>query len=164
MVYSPYWSVCIYDFREGWKLGVGCKMSNCSLSWDWKLVSIRWCKLFFLICLLKIFLSIFYWLYYNCPNISPFPPLCPVLPLPPAVTLPYFISMDHAYKFFGFSISYVLNIPLCILYLPIMVFNPCTFSPFSPLPLPTDNPSNDLHTYDSVSVLVVCLVFCFFKI
>ena len=36
------------------------------------------------------------------------------------------------------------------------------FPPFSHFPLPADNPPNDLHIYDSISVLVVCLVcFCF---
>ena len=39
---------------------------------------------------------------------------------------------------------------------------PVTFLPFSPLPLPADNPPCDLHFCGSVSVLVVCLVFfCF---
>ena len=41
-----------------------------------------------------------------------------------------------------------------------MLLIPCTFSSFSPFPLLADNPPNDLHTYDSVPVLVVCLV-CF---
>ena len=66
------------------------------------------------------------------------------------------MSMGHTYKFFGFSISYtVLNIPLSILYLPIMIFYPYTFSPF---PFPADNPLNDLHTYDYLPVMIVCLV------
>ena len=30
--------------------------------------------------------------------------------------------------------------------------------PLLPQPLPADNPPNDLHIYDSVSVLVLCLV------
>ena len=70
------------------------------------------------------------------------------------------VSMVWAYKFFGFSISCtILNLPLSILYLPIMLPHPCTFSSF---PLPTDNPPNDLHIYDAVPVLVVSLVcFCF---
>ena len=43
-----------------------------------------------------------------------------------------------------------------------MLLIPCTFPPFSSLPLPTDNPPCDLHFCDSVPVLVVCLVcFCF---
>ena len=54
-----------------------------------------------------------------------------------------FMSMGGTYKFFCFSISYtVLNLPPSILYLPIMLLIPCTFSPFPifPLPLSTDNP------------------------
>ena len=37
---------------------------------------------------------------------------------------------------------------------------PAPFPPFSPVPFPADNPPNDLHTYDSISILFVCLV-CF---
>ena len=66
------------------------------------------------------------------------------LPPPPAISIPsgnpppQFMSMGCAYKFFGFSISCViLNIPLSILYLPIMLLNPCIFSPI----LPTTPPS-----------------------
>ena len=39
---------------------------------------------------------------------------------------------------------------------------PAPFPPFSSFPLSADNPPNDLHTYDSVHVLVVCLVFILF--
>ena len=39
---------------------------------------------------------------------------------------------------------------------------PVAFPPFFPLPLPADNPPNDLHIYDSVLALVICLVcICF---
>ena len=38
------------------------------------------------------------------------------------------------------------------------VLMPAPVPLFSLLPLPADNPPNDLHMYDSVSVLVVCLV------
>ena len=39
---------------------------------------------------------------------------------------------------------------------------PAPFTPFSPFPLPADNPPNDLHFCACVPVLVVCLVcFCF---
>ena len=37
---------------------------------------------------------------------------------------------------------------------------PVSFLPFSPFPLPTDNPPCDLHFCESLPVLVVCLV-CF---
>ena len=57
----------------------------------------------------------------------PFIPLCPALPYQHST--PSFMSMGHACKFFGFSISYtVLNLPLSILYLPSMLLIPCTFS------------------------------------
>ena len=49
---------------------------------------------------------------------------------------------------------------MSILYLQIMLFNPCTFPLILSLPLPTDNPVNDLLNYDSIPILVVCLV-CF---
>ena len=85
--------------------------------------------------------------------VPPFPPAIPSL----------FTSMDHAYMFFGFSISYtILNTPQYILYLPIMFLNPCIFSPILPPSLPADNPPCDVHFCDSLRVLVVCLVlFCF---
>ena len=67
--------------------------------------------------------------------------------------------MGRAYKFFSFSISYtILNLPLSILYLPVMLLIPCNFSPI--LPLPADNPPCDLYFSDSVPVIVICLV-CF---
>ena len=37
----------------------------------------------------------------------------------------------------------------------------CTFSPYSSLPLPTENPPCDVHFSDFAPVLVVCLVFVF---
>ena len=45
-----------------------------------------------------------------------------------------------------------------------MLLNPCTISSFSSFPLPADKLPNDLCIYDSLPVLVVCLVcscFCF---
>ena len=99
-------------------------------------------------------------------QLSHFFPICPPplgTLLPSNIPLHLVHSMGHECKFFGFSISYtILGIPLSIMYLPIMLLNPCTFPPFFPSPHPADNPPNYLHTYDSVPVLVVCLVcFCF---
>ena len=37
---------------------------------------------------------------------------------------------------------------------------PAPFHPFSPFPLPANNPPNDLHIYDSAPALLVCVV-CF---
>ena len=51
--------------------------------------------------------------------ISPLCPLHPVSTLPQAIPPLLFTSMGHAYKFFGYSISYtVLYIPMASLYLP----------------------------------------------
>ena len=96
--------------------------------------------------------------------ISPCVPVCLVSPFPLAVP-PYFMSMGHAYKFFGYSISYtVFNIhpPVYSVATNLYPLIPVPYPSFSPFPLPTDNPPNDLHTYDSVSVLLVGIV-CFFR-
>ena len=83
----------------------------------------------------------------------------PGTPIPSSNPLPQFMTMGHAYKFFGFSISYtVLNNPLSCTY-QFVLLNPCTLSLILLLPLLDDNPPNDLHIYDSVPVLLVCLVF-----
>ena len=61
-----------------------------------------------------LFLIIFYWLcYYSCPDFSPFAPL-PSTPysLRPSLHHCVCMSIAHAYKFFGYSISYTV---LCIL-------------------------------------------------
>ena len=69
--------------------------------------------------------------------------------------------MVRAYKFFGFFISStILNTPLSICIYQLCFLIPVYFSPFSPFLLPANNPPNDLHFYDSIPVLVVCLV-CF---
>ena len=77
-------------------------------------------------------------------QLSRFFPLCPPLsstPTPSGSAPPLLTSMGHAYKFFGFSISYtILNThtpALSLLYLPIMLLNPCTFPFIIPLPLPS---------------------------
>ena len=88
---------------------------------------------------------------------------------PPSTIIPptYFMFMGHTCKFFGFSISHtILRNPLSIWYLPFMLLFPLPFPPFSPLSLSADNPPCDLHSCDSVPILVVCLVcfsFCFFR-
>ena len=53
-------------------------------------------------------------------TVVPFFPLLPPStqppPLPQAIPIPLFMSMGHAYKFIGYSISYtVLYIPMAIL-------------------------------------------------
>ena len=72
------------------------------------------------------------------------------------------MSVGHAYKLLGFFISYLtfLTFPCLFCTYQLCFFFPTSFPPFSPFPLPADNPPNDLHTYDSVPLLVVWLV-CF---
>ena len=92
----------------------------------------------------------------------PFPPLCPVpAPFPPAISP---LS----------SCSWVMHISSLASPFPMLFLtSPCLFwtyqlcflitapfLPFSPFLLPAGNPPNDLQIYDSVPVLVVCLV-CF---
>ena len=81
-----------------------------------------------------------------------FPPSYPPWPF-----TPYFMSTDHTYEFFGYSIFYaIFNLLLSILGLPIVLLIPYTFPPILPLHLPTDNPPCDLHLCDSVPILIVC--------
>ena len=109
-------------------------------------------------------LNIFYWLcYYSCPIF--FSPLSPSILQRPLTTIPSPLSscpcVMHI-KFIGFLISYTfLNTPLFCTY-QLCFLIPVPFPPFSSFPLPTDNPLNDLHIYNSQPVLAVCLVcFCF---
>ena len=111
---------------------------------------------------LFLFLSLIYWLcFYSRPILfSPLYPPPPSTPIPSSIPPALSSCPCHTRKFFGFSISYtILTLPLSILYLTITLLMPCTFSPIPPS---ADNPPCDLHFFDSVPVLVVCLVyFCF---
>ena len=63
------------------------------------------------------FCPIYRFCYYSCPPSTEHPQLPSVIPPP------LFMSLGHAYKLFGNSISYtVLNMPLPILQLPICIF------------------------------------------
>ena len=70
-----------------------------------------------------LYFYIFYRLcYYSC--LIFFSPLFPSAPYHPPTIIPppYVMSVGCTYKFFGFSISpTILNLPLCILYLPFML-------------------------------------------
>ena len=123
----------------------------------WLFCNYLFVLLFFLIYLLIVLLQL-----------SQFPPphSTPSCPSPPSYIPPLqFMSMGHTYKFFGFYISYtIFTLPLSIFHLSSMLLILCKFLPLSPSHSPIDNPSSDLHLYDSVPVLVVCLVcscFCF---
>ena len=64
---------------------------------------------------------------------------------------------------FPFPILFLTS-PCLFCSYPLCFLTPAPFSPLSSFPLPADNPPNDPHTYDSVPVLVVCLVcFCFYS-
>ena len=96
--------------------------------------------------------------------LSPIFPFCPLswcFPFPTAISPPYFTSMGPAYEFFGFSTSCtVLNLLLPILYLSVQYFLiRAPFFPFFLFTLPADKLLYDLHVYDSVPVLLVCLVY-----
>ena len=64
-----------------------------------------------------LFLIMFYGLwYYSYPDFPPLHPSTQHPVLPQAIPPPLFMSMGHAYKFFGYSISYtVLYIAIVIL-------------------------------------------------
>ena len=89
-------------------------------------------------------------------HFSPFIPLCPAYPLPTA--FPSFSSCPWAVHISSLASTFPkLFLPspclfstyhLCFLF-------PVHFPPFSPLPLPADNPPCDLHFCDSFPVLVV---------
>ena len=106
----------------------------------------------------------YYWLsYYICPTFSPFAPFHQVLPFPPATpslcSCPWVMHVSSLAS--PFPILFLTSLCLfCIYHLYFLL--PAPFPSFFPFPFPDDNPPNDLHAYDSVSVLVVCLVcFCF---
>ena len=95
------------------------------------------------------------------------PPLFPcTLYTPSHLNSPFGSCPWVIYMFFGFYISYtLLNLLLSIFFLPFMLLVLCTFSPIPSIHYPTDNLLCDLHVYDSVPVLVVCLVcFCFCRL
>ena len=117
------------------------------------LIQHSFCKYFLLIMLLQL---------------SQFFALCPPPPgsLLPSSNLPLLSSCPcvmHVIFFFAYPLSILfLTSPCLFCSYPTMLLNPCTFSLLSPFPLPADNPPNDLHVYDSLPVVVVCLVsFCF---
>ena len=90
---------------------------------------------------------------------SPLPCTHPPTTIPP----PKFMSMSHSYKFFGFSISYIILTSPCLFCTYHLCF-PVPFTPFYPLLVPADSPPCDLHFCDSVPVLVVSFsrsCFCF---
>ena len=96
------------------------------------------------------------------PPFSPFAPLCPVTSFPPAIlplsSCPWVVHINSLAS--PFPILFLTSPCLfCTYHLCFLI--PAPFPPFSPFPLPDDNPPNGLHIYDSVPVLFVYLV-CLF--
>ena len=91
----------------------------------------------------------------------PFIPLHPAIPDPPALLAPALSSCPLVVHISSLASPFpilFLTSPYLVFTYQFLLLNPCTFSPISPFP--TDNPPNDLHIYDSVPVLLLCLV-CF---
>ena len=89
-------------------------------------------------------------------------PLCPSLPgfpLPSSDPPPSLSSCPWVMHVSSLA-SPTLFLTSPILCLQIMLLNPYTFSPILLAFPPANNPTNDLHIYDSILLLVVCLV-CF---
>ena len=97
-------------------------------------------------------------------------PIFPLLPPPPS-------NLHSLWQFHPLlsSCPWVLHASSsCMLHFPILyltspwlfctyqfvLLNPCTISPIIPLSSPNGNHPNEVHAYDSVSVLLVCFV-CF---
>ena len=111
------------------------------------------------------FLSIFYLLCYHS---------CPIFSSPLSLSASYQHSLQHSPLFRScpwhvYVSSLASPFPILFLTLPCLFCTyqlcfllPVTFPPFSFLHLPTDNPPCDLHFWDFVPVLVVCLVHFWF--
>ena len=111
-----------------------------------------------------IFLNICYWsCYYSYPKFPLFAPLQPgTPPFLPAISsnfssCPWIMPISSLATPSPMLLS---KSPCLFCTYHFVLLNPCTFPSFFPFPLPTGNPPNDLHIYESVSVLLVCLV-CF---
>ena len=110
---------------------------------------------------LVLFKNIFYWLcYYSYPI---FPPLLPSTQYPhtlqqsPLSSCPWVVYVSSLAT--PFPILFLTSPSLFCTY-QLVLLNPCNFPPYSHFPLPADNHPNDLNIYDSISVLLACLV-CF---
>ena len=113
--------------------------------------------------------NIFYWLcYYSCPNFSPFSSLHLVPSFPPAIlplsSCPWVVHISSLATPFPilFLTSPVYFVPTNLYFL-----IPAPFPQFFPFPflislISADVPPTDLYIYDSVLVLLICLV-CFLR-
>ena len=90
---------------------------------------------------------------------SPFVPLHSVPPFSPVIpscSSPWVMHVSSLA--FPFPIPFSTSPCLFCTY-QFVLLNPCTFYSILPFPLPIDNLPNDLHIYDFVPVLLVCLVY-----
>ena len=95
-------------------------------------------------------------------QLSQFFPLCPPLSFPlvisPLSLCPWIVHISSLAS--PFPILFLTS--HCIFLATNYAFQSLYLFPILPVPLSTNSPPNDLHIYDSVPVLVVCLVcFCF---
>ena len=95
-------------------------------------------------------------------QLSHFPPFIPLLPayllphsFPPFSSCPWVIHISSLAT--PFPILFLISPCLFFTYR-FVLLNSCTFPSMLYLPHPSCNPQNDLHVYDSLPVLVVCLV------
>ena len=94
-------------------------------------------------------------------QLSPFSHLSPFY-----LVLPFSLAIPHlgSCPWVTYVSSLVTPFPILLLTSPCLLctYNlyliPVPFPPFSPFSLPTGNSQNDLHIYDSVSVLLVCFI------
>ena len=101
--------------------------------------------------------------YYSCPYYYPFDPLHPAPPLPQAVPPPSFMFMGHAYKVFGYSISYsVLPSPWLFCNYLFVLPNPLTNSPILPHAPPIWQPSKH-SLYPRFHLRSSCVLSLFFR-
>ena len=92
-----------------------------------------------------------------------FSPLFPSAQFPPSLQkfpLSSFPWVVHVSSLASLLPILLPSSPLSICTYPIMLLNPVPFPSLSPFPFQADNPPYNLHIYDSIPVLVVCLV-CF---
>ena len=112
-------------------------------------------------CILYSFLKIYFIDY--AITVVPFSPLSPLPCTPHPPSFPHLSSCPWVIHISPLATPFpilFLTSPFLFCTCQFAILNPCTFPSLSPFRLSTDNPLNDPHFYDSVSVLLFCLV-CF---
>ena len=115
---------------------------------------------------LPLWFSFFKHIFYYAITVVPvFPPLLPTAQYPPSLqqsplsSCPWVMHVSSLAS--PFPMLFLTPLFLFCSY-QLCILSPVPFPPLSPFTLPADNPPNDLHIYDSIPVLLVCLV-CFFR-